>query len=749
LRKLPRTLDETYQRILENITDEDLPHAIRMLQLIVYSDQPFRLEEMIDALAVEIDQDPPFREENRMPDPHEIGGYCSGLVRISALGAKFSYGPVYLVQLAHFSVREWLVGYPLRRSAAASELDEIRAREHICVVYLSYLLEVDTRRFQNLESSSKYGSYSRHRYPSNRPLARIADTSWAEHARVVEGKSLVVREMAVQFYKRRGFVFLGYRYPKMPYMMSSEDEEWFRKSHPSDVVLARALIRACDGGLPAVAEHLIEGGADPHGYPYTHGTPLHASAKAGRLEVAQLLVNKYQVNLDALCEQGVPSTALALACFYGNEEVIQFLIEKGANLNIRRLPPNKRQQDDSRFTADVTALHAAARGHPQILPLLLKNGADIELRWQDDQDRASLPSLYETIWYWYRGPLEAACATTNVEAVLVLLHHGPRLDPIDLRWDAAASALHAVDDGRVEERVETVLALLKYCSDTQWHGLKCWSERALVSFCSYSSPRRWEIVNMALDYGADVNAEYRQTTAIQNACSSLENAQASAVVDLLLGRGANVNVGVGSKNGTPLHRACESLSPDIVALLLESGADPKAQSGTGVTALHLALEGSNSYTTDEQNAAETIIGLLVSFGADINAGVGSDAGTPLYVACGGQFRDTNILRLLLANGAEVRAEGGKYGTALQRACLYDCPLEFVEILLDNGAECRASGGEEGSATRISAQVDELDVFEMLLGYDCDEEDIELSRQARLYLAEYHEYPSESDSGSVT
>ena len=50
------------------------------------------------------------------------------------------------------------------------------------------------------------------------------------------------------------------------------------------------------------------------------------------------------------------------------------------------------------------------------------------------------------------------------------------------------------------------------------------------------------------------------------------------------------------------------------------------------------------------------------------------------------------MKLLLENGAEANAEGGRYGNALQ-AALYMGNEATVKLLLANGAVANAEGGQ--------------------------------------------------------
>ena len=64
LKSLPKTLDETYARILQNIDEEYSQDAFRILQWLVYSARPLRIEEVVEVVAIgtELSQ---FNPENR------------------------------------------------------------------------------------------------------------------------------------------------------------------------------------------------------------------------------------------------------------------------------------------------------------------------------------------------------------------------------------------------------------------------------------------------------------------------------------------------------------------------------------------------------------------------------------------------------------------------------------------------------------------------------------------------------------
>jgi hypothetical protein len=55
LNELPRTLDETYERILLEIDEENWEYAIRLLRCLAFSRRPLLVKELAEAIAVELD----------------------------------------------------------------------------------------------------------------------------------------------------------------------------------------------------------------------------------------------------------------------------------------------------------------------------------------------------------------------------------------------------------------------------------------------------------------------------------------------------------------------------------------------------------------------------------------------------------------------------------------------------------------------------------------------------------------------
>lgn len=72
LASLPKTLDDTYDRILHKIDEEYAQYAFQILQWLAYSSRPLRIEEIVEVTAVDTKNGPRYSEERRLSDPSDI-----------------------------------------------------------------------------------------------------------------------------------------------------------------------------------------------------------------------------------------------------------------------------------------------------------------------------------------------------------------------------------------------------------------------------------------------------------------------------------------------------------------------------------------------------------------------------------------------------------------------------------------------------------------------------------------------------
>ena len=209
----------------------------------------------------------------------------------------------------------------------------------------------------------------------------------------------------------------------------------------------------------------------------------------------------------------------------------------------------------------------------------------------------------------------------------------------------------------------------------------------LLYVLSQSKQQPLEIVRVLVDKGADVNQPSRSSTALMRAAS----AGYVDIVRLLLSKGAQVNVNV--DDGTPLMVAVNAGQVEIMKLLLAAGADIKAVHRMGDQALMMAAE-QRSYRNPSAEPNAEVVQLLLDHGADPKAR-GEYNRTALMLA-----NTAAKVKLLVAKGAEVDAKDEYGQTALMHAAEQG-NAAVASALLDSGASINATDNKGATALLYS------------------------------------------------
>jgi ankyrin repeat protein len=194
-----------------------------------------------------------------------------------------------------------------------------------------------------------------------------------------------------------------------------------------------------------------------------------------------------------------------------------------------------------------------------------------------------------------------------------------------------------------------------------------------------SSDGRSDIFKALLKNNANVN---RRTKAGLTALTSASLAGHTEFVRTLLDMGADVNAGMKEKVSTALAGAAHNGHADTVKVLLERGAAIDVQRQDGNAPLMIA------------------------------AGMGAD--------CLSNCRYVEIVRLLLAKGAQVRLRNAKHETALMRAsCSTYENGDIVKALLDKGSDANAKKPNGESVLICAAERGNRESVKILLAHGAD------------------------------
>lgn len=196
-------------------------------------------------------------------------------------------------------------------------------------------------------------------------------------------------------------------------------------------------------------------------------------------------------------------------------------------------------------------------------------------------------------------------------------------------------------------------------------------DNALLLAAEYNNNPK--IVEFLLNKGLNVNSRSSLLgdSALMTACRANENPD---VAGALIRGGADVNMRNGVGYSAFMFAARRADRVGLMRLLAEKGADVLASDDSLSNALHIACSGQGTQFS---------VSFLLSAGLPVNGQCAEDFGayTPLMLAVRHENPDAEVIRLLLAHGADPNlrdAEGKRAGDAL--------PAERVEWLRQNGLD---------------------------------------------------------------
>ena len=366
LDELPVTLDDTYERILQNIPKQKWQHAHRLFQCMVAAVRPLRVEELAEIFAIGFGPNatPNLVEDWRPENPEQaVFSACSTLITIII---DSDDGGSKIVQFSHFSVKEYLtsdrletsdVGNVCRFYISLEPAHTILARA--CLAVLLQLEEkVDEERLATF------------------PLALYAAQNWIDHAKF-EGVASQISDAMEDLFD-----------PTKPHFQAwvwihDVDMAYKRSVGNVNECLSTPLHYAALLGFSGIVRHLIiTHGQDANETVYGGETALHAASRKGHIDVAQVLLD-YGADVNAQTKLSV--TPLHWASWRGPVELVRRLLERGATVN--------------ETDYDTPPLHLAVRpGNLEIVRLLLDHGADAQLEIRDSYGLTPLQTATSPLW---------------------------------------------------------------------------------------------------------------------------------------------------------------------------------------------------------------------------------------------------------------------------------------------------------------------------------------------------------------
>ncbi|CAF1638922.1 unnamed protein product [Rotaria magnacalcarata] len=300
----------------------------------------------------------------------------------------------------------------------------------------------------------------------------------------------------------------------------------------------------------------------------TGQTALFMATLEDRVDVVKFLIEKgAHVNI----QNRFGVSPLLLCAEVGNFELVQALVQAGANVNITP----QGELAERNYLAGQTPLYGAAKkGHVKICEYLIQNGADVN-----------------AITMTGTTPLYTATEEGHLEIVVLLIDHGA---DVNLSPNGqVARNLH------IENQTPLLIAcvikheqIIRYLVKSGANvNLTCESGSSpFLAICQHNNV---ELARFLIENGARYDGEAKSfyDGKINGLIVAAESGSFETL-RLLVEAGLDVNYkieGQGETAGrTPLFCACAKGFQDIVEYLIDRGADVNGAEESGLSCLHIA-----------------------------------------------------------------------------------------------------------------------------------------------------------------
>ncbi len=330
-------------------------------------------------------------------------------------------------------------------------------------------------------------------------------------------------------------------------------------------------------GHTAVVEFLHKTGVDINFTTKSGYTPLmHASLRSDNLEVIQFLLDN-GANVNAKALDG--STALMGAAQYGHLSIIELLLKNGASV---------KDLDNNKYSA---LSKAAQNGHTQVVEYLVKKGVNIDQKTEDGYTPICLAMQnghLETVKLLYENDADIHYKTTSGISLVAMAYAAGHAEIGEFLWEKGAKNIYEVINGWTplssaaqNGKFKSVKLLLE--KGVNLHTENQYNQSALHLAVEGN---HLDTVELLLKNGAKVDSRDHFKTSIINVAADSGHTK---ILKKLLINGANIN-DIDAHKNTNLMLAIMNNRLETVKFLLEKGADIYHKNNREKTALDVAEE---------------------------------------------------------------------------------------------------------------------------------------------------------------
>jgi hypothetical protein len=393
--------------MLCSIDDTYVEDVRRVLTVLSYSARPLTASQLIDAHAVDLGESPHLDREGRSYEQDDLVDICLGLIEIVETNNRDGE-TIPIARITHFSVQEYLQSDRIHlQKAAKFAVERESANAELAQICLTYLL--DPTLSDGILDEVKLRDF---------PLADFAAKHWHQHYRTSEGKGRSDK-LLLRLFQNDTNSFLTWvriyesgnqrsRMANIERRIEDIASPIYYASFLGLETILRSLL-ASDDQYPALSKSVnAQGGG--------YGNALQAASSEGHEEVVQMLLDQ---GADVNAQGGGYGNALQAASSEGYKKVVQMLLNQGADVN-------------AQGGHYGNALQAAlGKGYKEVVKLLLDQGADINAQGGV-----------------YGNTLQAASSEGHKEIVQMLLDQGADVNAQGGHYGNALQA--ALENGHKE-----------------------------------------------------------------------------------------------------------------------------------------------------------------------------------------------------------------------------------------------------------------------------------------------------------
>lgn len=370
-------------------------------------------------------------------------------------------------------------------------------------------------------------------------------------------------------------------------------------------------------------------------------------------------------------------TYLFWAAFQNNLPLINYLLQKGADVNVK---------DSHMYTP---LLFAAVRGNinPELYDVLIKKGANIKEKNENGANALLLAiphmkDLKEAQYFTKKGlslksvdnkgdnALFYAARSGNKKIISQLIEKG--LNPKTLNNKGQNLMFAAAEGSRMKSND---LEFFEYIESLGVSPNQKDKEGLTPLFILSGRHKQLAVINHFIGKGNSVNQSDKDgNTPLMNASSrnTLE------VVSLLADKSSNVN-GVDNQGHSALTWAVSRNTPDVVSYLIKKGADVNIKDSQGNSLVYYLLE---SYTPREAENFDEKWNILAEKG--LNFAQNQEKGNNLYHLAVDKG-DLKLLQKVASLNIDINAKNKDGLTPLHKAAMIAKDLDMIKFLLEKGA----------------------------------------------------------------